>query len=168
MSSGRGVLRIIIPWDSIRTGKGLHYTSSTSFVCMFPQSPQYVKGDRAWAKEKRNIDLGYIDLDLAWIQWPSISAEELLKFSNNYLGYCNPKMLWCRSASVCLNDKWLFNCVSSGKQNEVKQTKTFSSSCFGSKAPCSVLPSILFSNFIRWHLVFLFSSETHPLPNNSF
>jgi len=60
-------------WLRIAPWKGLRYTSSTSFMCMFPHSPEYVKGDRARAGDMKNIDLGYkdleyIDLDVAWVR----------------------------------------------------------------------------------------------------
>lgn len=82
------------PWG----GTALHLLHFIMF--MFPHTPQYIKSDRTWARDEKNIDLASIDLDLAWIQWPRVTTDELMKFSSKYFGYCSWRVLWC--GSVCL------------------------------------------------------------------
>lgn len=73
-------------------GTALHHTFFISFV--FPLSTQYAMEGRAWTTDKKNIDLGCIDLDLDhldWIspeiQWARISKEEPLQCSNTCSGF---------------------------------------------------------------------------------
>lgn len=99
MSLVRGILRVIIPWDGIQvedrtTGRGCTTPHFLHFICVFPLSTQYAMEGRAWATDKKNIDLGCIDLDLDhldWIspeiQWARISKEEPLQCSNTCLGF---------------------------------------------------------------------------------